>query len=169
MASFRDFIVPSYKKLQARTDCLDHENRALFRELQDIKSLLTDTQSLLELRDEELKAASTAVIQKVTSLNHEIMRMATLLGELVQNTETAEVKENTSWMLDKRLTSVLSTKLLNRRESGWSGPDELLAVIVFRIAITRWCQTMITSWKASDQLLADFRESLYADIRQFGE
>lgn len=31
MASFRDFIVPSYKKLQARTDCLDHENRALFR------------------------------------------------------------------------------------------------------------------------------------------
>lgn len=167
MASFRDFIVPSYKKLQVRTDCLDDENRALFRELQDVKSLLTDTQSLLEVKDEELKTAPPAVIRKVTALNHEIMRMATLLGELVQTTETAEVKETTSWMLDKRLASFLSTKLLNRRESGWSGPDVLLAVIVFRIAITRWCQIMITSWKASDQLLADSGEFL--DIRQFDD
>jgi len=163
MASFRDFIVPSYKKLRVRTDCVDDENRALFRELQDVRSLLTDTQSLLEVRDEELKAASTAVIRKVTGLNHEIMRMATLLGELVQTTETTGVKENTCWMLNKRLANVLSTKSLNRRESR---PDVLLAVIVFRIAITRWCQIMITSWKATDQLLTDFGES---DTRQFGE
>ena len=169
MASFRDFIVPSYKKLQVRTDCLDDENRTLFHELQDVKSLLTDTQSLLKIKDEELKTVPPSVIRKVTTLNHEIMRMATLPGELVQITETEEVKENTSWMLDKRLASVLSTKLLDRRESGSSGPDVLLAVIVFRIAITRWCQIMTTSWKASDQLLADFGEPLYSDVRQFGE
>ena len=132
---------------------------------QDVKSLLTDTQSLL---DEELKTAPPSVIRKVTTLNHEIMPMATLLGELVQITETTEVKENTSWMLDKRLAIVLSTKLLNRRESGSSGPD-VLPVIVLRIAITRWCQIMVTSWKASDQLLADFGEPLYPDVRQFGE
>ena len=72
-------------------------------------------------------------------------------------------------MLDKGLANLLTTKLLNRRESGSSGPDVLLAVIVFRIAITRWCQIMTTSWKASDQLLADFGEPLYSDVRQFGE
>jgi hypothetical protein len=168
MASFRDFIIPSYKKLQVCTDRLDDGNRALFCELQDIKSLLTDTPSLWEDRDEELKAASNAVIRNVTALNHEIMRMATLLGELVQNTETSGVEENTSWMLDKRLTTVLSTKLLNRRESGWSEPDVQLAVIVFRIAITRWCKIMITSCKAN-QLLAGFGESLDSNIRQFGK
>ena len=68
------------------------------------------------------------------------------------------INENTGWMLDKRLASVLSTKLL-KRPLGWSQPNVLLAVIVFRIAITRWCQILITSWKASDQLLSDFGES----------
>ena len=79
------------------------------------------------------------------------------------------INENTGWMLDKGLASVLSTKLLNRRESGWSEPNVLLAVILFGIAITRRCQILITSWKASDQLLSDFGESLNSDICQFGE
>ena len=76
------------------------------------------------------------------------------------------INENTGWMLDKGSTSVLSTKLLNRRESGWSEPNVLLFVILFRTASTRWCQILIISWKASDQLLG---ESFNPDICQFGE
>ena len=78
------------------------------------------------------------------------------------------INENTSWMLDKRLASVLSTKLLNRRP-GWSESNVLLAAIVFRIDITRWCQVLIASWKASDQLLTDFGEHLNSDICQSGQ
>ena len=79
------------------------------------------------------------------------------------------INENTGWMLDKGLASVLSTKLLNRRESGWPEPNLLLFVILFWIAITRWCQILITFWNTSDQSLTDFGESLNSDICRFGE
>ena len=183
MASFRDFIVPSYKKLQVRTDCLDDENRTLFRELQDVKSLLTDTQSLLEVKDEELldKAdalSTTDIVEKVNILNIEISQTASLLVDLLHNAHShhwtqRQPTEMTKWMLGEKLARDLHglsnnpTAMNNRRRE--SNHWQLLLLVVFHVAITKWCSMMVNSWVPNDRPLSHSIASIYAGIRQVSE
>ena len=55
LASFRDFIVPSYRELQVRTRCLDDENRSLSRQLEAVKSLPEKPKKLLKVRHSFLR------------------------------------------------------------------------------------------------------------------
>jgi hypothetical protein len=188
LASFRDFIVPSYREIEARTRCLNDENRSLSRELEAVKSLLEKPQTLSEVRYREPKdarvfvpktdALSTAdVIRQVTDLNCQIRGMATHFGKLLQNVKnpvTAQepatgTLEDANWMLGKQLASFLSANLLVRRAAGCTEPDPLLADVVLQIAVTRWCRFMTSSWKPSDHSVADFMKTLYSGICQFGK
>ena len=187
LASFRDFIVPSYRELEVRARCLNDENRSLSRELEAVKPALEKPQTLSEVRDGESKEGrvfiakpdlSTAVvIQQVTDLNRQIFELAFSFRELLQNVESHETSqeptigtlEDASWMLGKQLASFLSANLLVRRAAGCTEPDPLLADVVLQIAITRWCRFMISSWKPSDHSMADFMKTLYSGIRQFGK
>lgn len=180
LASFRDLIVPSYKELQVRTKYLDDENHNLSRELEAVKTLLS------EVRDGESEEArvfvantdaiSTAdVIRQVTDLNCQIREMATHFRKLLQNVEipvttqgpVTETLDNASWMLGKQLASFLSANLLVQRAAACTVPDPLLADVVLQIAITRWCRFMISSWIPSHHTMVDFMKILYSGIRQF--
>lgn len=68
LASFRDFIVPSYRELQVRTECLKDENRSLSRELEAVKSLLEKPQMLSKVRDREPKRARNFALSTVDSV-----------------------------------------------------------------------------------------------------
>ena len=186
LASFRDFIIPSYRELQVRTRCFNDENRSLSRELEAVKSLFKKSQTLSEVRDNEARvfvaetdALPTAdVIRQVTDLNRQICEMATHFRNLLQNVKNPDpittqepvtgTLEDASWMLGKQLASFLSANLLVRRAAGCTEPDPLLTDVVLQIAITKWCRFMISSWKPSDHSAADFMKSLYSGIRQFG-
>jgi hypothetical protein len=182
LASFRDFIVPSYRELQVRTKYLNDENHNLSCELEAVKSQLS------EVRDRESEeervfvantdAISTAdVIRQVTDLNCEIREMATHFRKLLQNVKipvtTQEAAtgtlEDAGWMLGKPLASFLNANLLVRRAAGCTEPDPLLADVVLQIAITRWCRFMISSWIPSDHSVVDFMKTLYSGLRQFGK
>jgi len=190
LASFRDFIVPSYREIQVRTRCLNDENRSLSRELEAVKLLLEKPQMLSEVRDREPKEArvfvaksdalSTAdVIRQVTDLNRQIREMATHFRKLLQNVKNPDpvttqepatgTLEDASWMLGKQLASFLSTNLLVQRAAGCTEPDPLLADVVLQIAITRWCRFMISSWIPGDHSVVDFMKTLYSGIRQYGK
>ena len=190
LASFRDFIVPSYREIQVRTRCLNDENRSLSRELEAVKSLLEKPQTLSEVRDREPKegrvfaaktdALSTAdVVRQVTDLNHQICEMATHFRRLLENAKIPDpvatqepatgTLDDASWMLGKQLASFLSANLLVRRAAGCTEPDPLLADVVLQTAVTRWCRFMISSWKPSDHSVAYFMKTLYSGIRQFGK
>lgn len=177
LASFRDLIVPSYKELQVRTKYLDDENHNLSRELEAVKTLLS------EVRDGESEEArvfvantdaiSTAdVIRQVTDLNCQIREMATHFRKLLQNVEipvttqgpVTETLDNASWMLGKQLASFLSANLLVQRAAACTVPDPLLADVVLQIAITRWCRFMISSWIPSHHTMVDFMKILYSGI-----
>ena len=179
LASFRDFIVPSYKELQVR-------NHNLSGELEAVKTLL---EKLSEVRDGESEEARVFVanpdaisiadvIRQVSDLNCQIREMATHFRKLLQNTVKILVTaqgpvtgtlEDASWMLGKQLASFLSDNLLVQRAAGCTEPDPLLADVVLQIAITRWCRFMISSWIPSDHTVVDFMKILYSGIRQFGK
>ena len=188
LASFRDFIIPSYRETERRTRCLNDENRSSSRELEAIKSLLEKPHTLSEVTDRESKEArvfvaktdalSTAdVIRQVTDLNSQIHGIATCFGKSLQNVKNPVTShepaigtlENASWMLGKQLAGFLRANLLVRRAAGCTEPDPWLAEVVPQIAITWWCRFMISSWKPSDHSVADCVKTLYSGIRQFGK
>jgi len=183
LASFRDFIVPSYRELQVRTKYLNDQNHHLSRELEAVKTLLEKLSEDGESEEARVFVANTDaistadVIRQVTGLNCQIREMATYFRKLLQNVKipvtTQEpatgTLEDASWMLGKQLASFLSANLLVRRAAGCTEPDPLLADVVLQIAITQWCKFMISSWISSDHSVVDSMKILYSGIRQFGK
>jgi hypothetical protein len=160
------------------------ENRSLTHELEAVKLQLADAKTLVEIRGKELKGAqvfllkadtvsTTDVVQKVIALNKEILQAASLLGEMLQNTErtvktqerNAEAFEKARWMLGEQMTSMLAADSVNLR----TGLNPLLVQVVLQNAITTWCRFVVSSWKPSDHTVADFLATIYSDIRQVGE
>jgi len=182
LASFRDFIVPSYRELQVRTKYLNDENHNLSRGLEAVKTLLEKLSEDGEPEEAQVfvntDAISTAdVIRQVTDLNCQIREMATRFRKLLQNVKITVTTqepatgtlEDASWMLGKQLASFLSANLLVRRAADCTEPDPLLTDVVLQIAITRWCRFMISSWIPSDHSVVDFMKIVYSGIRQFGK
>ena len=81
LASFRDFIVPSYRGLQVRTRCLDDENRSLSRQLEAVKSLPEKPKKLLKVRHREPKEAQVFVAKTNTLSTAYVLTTASLLNE----------------------------------------------------------------------------------------
>ena len=151
--------------------------------------LQKDTRNLLQIRAEELQGAqafldkadvlsTTDIVEKVTALNSEISQTASLLVNLLHNTESRhwtqrQPTEMTNWMLSENLARDLH-KLSNnpmaiasrRREPNhWQS----LFLVVFHIAITKWCSMMVNSWVPNDRTLSDSIASIYFGIRQVSE
>ena len=81
LASFRDFIVPSYRELQVRTRCLNDENRSLSRELEAVKSLLKNSQTLSEVGDGEPEEAQVFVAKTDVLSTADVFTAASPLNE----------------------------------------------------------------------------------------
>lgn len=173
------------KRLRGQIDHLNSENDSLKRELKAVGSLLVDAQNLSQVRGEELKGAqvfltkadmisTTDVVQKVTTLNTEISQTASRFVELLhltKNPNKAWQRQPTTMekrMLGEKLASDLH-ELSNRHSlaSGRTEPNPLLIQVVFQIAITTWCSSMVSSWELNDRQLADSMASMYSGIREF--
>jgi len=160
------------------------ENRSLKDELEDVKVQLADANILLEAKRKELKGAqvfltkadrlsTTDIVQKVNALNNEIFQAAALLGEMLQSTEhtdrdqeqITEAFEKARWMLGGQMANILAAVSVGFRTE----PNPLLVQVVFQIAITTWCKFVVSSWKPSDSMVADFLAAIYSEIRQVGE
>ena len=182
----KDSWLNERKRLRGQIDHLNSENDSLKRELKAVGSLLVDAQNLSQVRGEELKGAqvfltkadmisTTDVVQKVTTLNTEISQTASRFVELLHLTKSPNKTQRQPTTMEKRmlgekLASDLH-ELSNRHSlaSGCTEPNPLLIQVVFQIAITTWCSSMVSSWEPNDRQLADSMSIMYSGIREFGE
>ena len=179
------------KQLCIRIDRLENENGSLKYDLKVTESELADTRSLSQIRAEELQGAkafldkadvlSTAdIVDKVNILNSEISQTACLLVDLLHNAESHHRTQrqptgmtNCQWMLGERLAGELhelsnnSTEMNSRRRE--TDHWRLLFLVVFQVAITKWCSMMVNSWVPNDRTLSDSIASIYSGIRKISE
>lgn len=176
------------KQLRAHIGRLENENDGLKHDLKVIRSELADTQNLAQIRAEELQGAqafldkadvlsTTDIVEKVDILNSEISQTASLLVDLLHNADQhltqRQPTEIINSMLGEKLARVVHEMSNNptamnsrRRESNqW----QLLFLVVFHIAITKWCSIMVNSWVPNDRTLSDSIASIYSGIRQISE
>lgn len=183
------FQQEGYIKLRAHIDQLENENGNLKRDLKFTESELADARHLSQIRAEELQGAqafldkadvlSTAdIVEKVNILNSEISQTASLLVDLLHNADShhrTQIRptEMTNWMLGEKLARDLHelSNNLTAMNSRRREPDhwQLLLLVVFHIAITKWCSMMVNSWLPNDHALSDSIASIYFGIRQVSE
>ena len=177
-----------YTTLRAQIDWLETENESLKRDLKVTEFELEDARNSSQIRAKELQGAqaflnkadvlsTTDVVEKVNVLNKEISQAASLLVDLLHNAENhhrtqKQPTEMTEWMLGEKLARDLHGLLNNptamsrcREPNHW----QLLFLVVFHIAITKWCSTMVNSWVPNDRALSDSITPIYSGIRQVGE
>jgi hypothetical protein len=161
-------------------DRLEKENASLKRDLKITELELADARKLSQIRAEELQGAqafldkadvlsTTDIVEKVDILNSEISQTASLLVDLLHNAEShgsqRQPTETTNWMLGEKLARDLhelsnnSTAMNSRRRepNHW----QLLLLVVFHIAITKWCSIMVSSWVLNDGTLSDSIASIF--------
>ena len=182
----KDSWLDERRRLRAQIDYLNGENDSLKRELKAVGSLLVDAQNLSQVRGEELKGAqvfltkadmisTTDVVQKVTTLNTEISQTASRFVELLHLTKSPNKTQRQPTTMEKRMVGEKLAsdlhELSNRHSlaSGCTEPNPLLIQVVFQIAITTWCSSMVSSWEPNDRQLADSMSIMYSGIREFGE
>ena len=179
------------KQLRTQIDRLENENGSLKHDLKVTQSELADTRNLSQIRAEELQGAqafldkadvlSTAdIVEKVNILNSEISQTASLLVDLLHNAESHHRTQrqptemtNCQLVLGEKLARDLHALSNNptamnkrRRETNhW----QLLFLVVFHIAITKWCSIMVNSWVPNNRTLSDSIASIYSGIRQVSE
>ena len=178
-----------YTTLRALIDRLENENESLKRDLRVTESELANARNLSQIRAEEPQGAqsfldkadvlsTTDIVEKVNILNNEISQTASLLVDLPHNAEShhqaqRQPTEMTNWMLGEKLARDLyelsnnPIAMNNRRRepNRW----QLLFLVVFHIAITKWCSIMVNSWVPNDRTLSDSIASIYSGIRQISE